>query len=100
MLSNCKQLDVENERTGGCSLGSRGVAVSERARYPEAGLVAHDHQRHALRPSLDDAIQGEADRFASAHGAVEQLSFAGPPAVVNLDRAGRRRVILPFAVLE
>ncbi len=44
--------------------------------------------------------KGEADRFASAHGAVEQMSVAGPTAVMNLDGAVGRRVILPFAVFE
>src|SRR4051812_44492422 len=99
-LTDRQQLDVENQRPGGRARAGGLVAVGERARNPEAHLVADDHQLDAFRPALDDAVQREAGRLAAFHRAVEHLSVRGPAAVVHLDGAVLFRVFLALAVLQ
>src|SRR6187455_1621314 len=58
-LLDRQQLDVEHQHALGRA-GAGRVVVREVAGDPEAGLLADDHQLHALGPARDHAVEREA----------------------------------------
>src|SRR5260221_11117482 len=90
-------MEDEHARRG---TGAGVVAVSEVAWDPEARLLSFDHQLNAFGPSLDHAVQTEADGFAARHGAIEHLAVGRPTRVVHLHVVGRGGVARPRSLLE
>ena len=86
-LSGIRRARHQNEHAAGAS--ATGVfAIGEVGGDPEAALFASDHELEAFGPSFDDAVEGEADRFAARDGAVEEFAVGGPAGIVDGDFVG------------
>ncbi|EAU68025.1 NTR [Stigmatella aurantiaca DW4/3-1] len=85
-LGDLQQFHLEHERraTRDVRRGAA-VAVGQVGRAHEAGLAAHLHLLHALRPAADDAVEREGRRLAPLVGAVELLAVGERALVVHLD---------------
>jgi hypothetical protein len=64
---------------------------------PEPCLLAFNHQLQTFGPTSDDSVEGECQRHAAGHGAVEHLPVRRPTAVMHGHRARRRGMSRAFA---
>src|SRR5690348_4246026 len=88
---NVEELDVEDEHSCRRARPRGRVTVRERARNPEAHLVADFHELNALPPAFDDVTKIERRRCPARDGAVERLAVRFPPRVFYKHLVGSSR---------
>ena len=89
LTDDSDELDDEDERATGLDhLTSTAVAIGKIRGDSDLPLRAYGHKLEDLRPTLDDALQGEPSRLATVHRAVEDLTIDQRTVVVALDRIG------------